>query len=57
MIEKLLKTTQNKQKKHNKIVVLIRSKLNNIETMISKALLDYEISHDEYTAIINEEEK
>ena len=34
-----------------------RSKLNSIETMISKVLIDSEISHKEYATIINEEEK
>ena len=57
IIKKLLKTTRNKKKKHNKIIVLARNKLNSVETMISKALLDSEISHEEYTTIINEEEK
>ena len=31
IIEKLLKTTRNKKKKHNKIIMLARSKLNSIE--------------------------
>ena len=34
-----------------------RSKLNSIETMISKALIDSEISQKECTTIINKEEK
>ena len=42
-------------KKHNKIVMLARSKLNSIKTLSSKALSDYEISHKEYQTIINEE--
>ena len=36
LIKKLLKTTRNKKKKHNKIVMLARSKLNSIESKISK---------------------
>ena len=32
IVKKLLKTTQNKKKKHNKIVMLARSKLNSIES-------------------------
>ena len=36
---KLLKTTRNKKKKHNKIVTLARSKLNSIESKISEALI------------------
>ena len=54
--KKLLKTTRNK-KKHNKIVMLARSKLNSIESKISKALMDNEISHEDFETIINEEKK
>ena len=39
LVKKLLKTTRNKNKKHNKIVMLPRSKLNSIESKISKALI------------------
>ena len=44
IIKKLLKATRNKKKKHNKIVMLARSKLNSIEVKISKALMNNEIS-------------
>ena len=37
--------------------MVARSKLSNIETLTSKALRDYEISHEEYQTFINEEEK
>ena len=37
--------------------MLARSKLNRIETMISQVLIDSEICHQEYTKIVNEEEK
>ena len=57
IITKLLKTTRDKKKKHNKTVMMPRSKLNSIETMMSKVLIDSEISHKEYATIINEEEK
>ena len=50
-----LKTTQNKKKKHNKIVPLARSKLNSIERKILEALINNEISHEDFTKIINEE--
>ena len=39
LIKKLLKTTRSKKKKHNKIVMLTRSKLNSIESKISEALI------------------
>ena len=51
IIKKLLKTTRNKKKKHNKIV----SKLNNIESIISKASISNEIKHEDLTTIIDEE--
>ena len=57
IVKKLLKTTRNKKKKHNKIVMLARSKLNSIETKISEALIDNEISHEDFTTICNEEKK
>ena len=55
VVKKLLKTTQNKKKTHNKIVMLARSKLNSIESKISEALMNNEISHENFMAIINEE--
>ena len=44
-VKKFLKTIRNKKKKHNKIVMLARSKLNSIESKIPKALMDNEVSH------------
>ena len=38
-VKKFLKTIRNKKKKHNKIVMLARSKLNSIESKISEALI------------------
>ena len=54
-MKKLFKTTRNKNKKHNKIVMLASSKLNSIESKISKALINNEISHEDLMTIINEE--
>ena len=51
IIKKLLKITRDKEKKHNKILILVKSKLNNIETLISQALIDLEISHEEFKRI------
>ena len=36
IVKKLLKTMRNKKKKHNKIVMLARSKLNSIESKVSE---------------------
>ena len=57
IIKKLLKVTRKKKKKHNKIVMLAKSKLNCIETLTSQALIDLDISHEEFKTIVNEEEK
>ena len=53
-VKKLLNITRKKKKKHNKIIALARSKLNIIETLISQALIDFEISHEEFSKIIYE---
>ena len=51
----LLKLTKKKRKKkHNKVIVLAKNKLNMIDTLLSSALNDSEISHEEFTNIINE---
>ena len=51
----LLKLTKKRKKKHNKIIVLAKNKLSTIDTLLSSALNDSEISHEEFTNIINEE--
>ena len=40
IVKKMLKTTRNKKKKHNKIAVLARSKLINPESKISEASIN-----------------
>ena len=52
-VKKFLKTIRNKKKKHNKIVMLARSKLNSIESKISEALINNEFSQVDFMAIIN----
>ena len=54
MVKKLLNVTRKKKKNHNKIIALARSKLNIIETLISQALIDFDISHEEFSKIIYE---
>ena len=54
-VKKFLKTIRNKKKKHNKIVMLGKRKLNSVESKMSKALIDNETSHEEFETIINEE--
>ena len=55
LVKKLLKATRNKKKKYNKIVMLARIKLNSIESKISEALINNQISHEDFITIINEE--
>ena len=43
------------KKKHNKTIMLARSKLNSIESTISEALINSQISHENFMTIINEE--
>ena len=56
-VKKFLQTIRNKKKKHNKIAMLARSKLNSIESKISEALKNNEISHADFMTTLNEEKK
>ena len=57
IIKKLLSITRNKKKKHDKILMLAKSKLDSIETLVFQALIDMELSHEELNAIIREKQK
>ena len=48
--KKLLSITRNKKKKHDKILMLAKSKLDSIETLVPQALIDMEITHEEFNA-------
>ena len=52
VVKTLLNITRKKKKKHNKIIALARSKLNIIENLISQALIDFEITHEEFSKIM-----
>ena len=56
-VKRFLKTTRNKKKKHNCIVMQTRSKLNSIESKMSEALIINEISREDFMTILNEEKK
>ena len=49
----IIKIKKKKKKKHDKIRLLVKSQLNRIEFLISKALVDLNISHDEFVLISN----
>ena len=57
IVKKLLSITRNKKKKHDKIIMLAKSKLNSIETLVSQALVDMEISHEEFVTNFKEKNK
>ena len=57
IVKKLLNITRNKKKKHDKILMLAKSKLDSIETLVSQALIDMEISHEEFIAILRVKQK
>ena len=57
IIKKLLNISRNKNKKHDKILMFAKSKLNSIETLVSQALIDMEISHEEFSTILKEKDK
>ena len=56
IMKKLLQTTRNKKRNIMRIV-LAKSKLSSIETVISQALIDSEISYKEFKTIVDEKEK
>ena len=52
-----MKNNKNKNKKHDKIFMLAKMKFNSIETLVSKALIDMEISHLEFITSLKERDK
>ena len=57
IIKKLLSTTIKKKKKHDQILMLAKSKYNSIEALISQALIDIDISHEECITVLKEKDK
>ena len=57
VFKKLLNVTRNKKKKHDEILVLAISKLNGIEPLVSQALNDMEIGHEEFITVLNDKDK
>ena len=50
-IKKYKSIIKKKRKKHDRIILLAKSQLNSIEILISKALIDFSISYDEFVLI------
>ena len=57
IVKKLQNITRNKKKKHDKVFMLAKNKLNSIETLISQALIDMDISHEKFITVLNEKDK
>ena len=57
IIKKLLTITIKKKKKRDQILMLAKSKYNSVETLISQALIDVDISHKEFITILEEKDK
>ena len=57
VVKTLLSATKKKKKKHNKIMTHASTSLNTIETLLSGPLIDFDISHEEFTKIIDEKVK
>ena len=54
IVKKLVSITRIKKKKHDNILMLTKSKLSSIETLISQALIDMDISHEEFITVLKE---
>ena len=50
--KKIIEYNEKKKKKHDKILVLAKSKLNSIDTLISQALIDMDIRLEEFITIL-----
>ena len=57
IVKKLLDITRKKKKKHDKILMLAKSKFNSIDTLISQALIDMDISHETFITILKEKDR
>ena len=57
IVKKLLNITRNKKKKHDKILMLAKIKFNSIDTLISQALIDLDISREKFIRILKEKDK
>ena len=53
IIKKYKSIIKKKRKRHDKKVLLVKSKLHSIEVLVFKALIDANISHDEFVLINN----
>ena len=57
IMKRLLSIARNKQKRNNKTLVIAKSKLNSIKTLISQGLIDMAICHREFKKFVKKKEK
>ena len=57
IVTKILDTLRKKIKKHDKILMLVKSKLSSIDILIAQALIDMNISHEEYIMSLKEKDR
>ena len=55
--QKINEYNKKRKKKRDKILMLAKSKLNSIETLITQALIDMEKSYEEFITILKEKDK
>ena len=55
VVKKLQQETKTRKKKHNSLLYLAKHKLDCVEMLVSKSVMDGIINHDEFLAIMKEE--
>ena len=53
----IIEYSKKKKKKHDEILMFVKIKLNSIDTLISQALIDMDISHEECITILKEKDR
>ena len=57
IIKKLLSSTIKKKKKHDQILMLAKDKYNSVETLMSQAINDMDLSHKEFITTLDKKDK
>ena len=55
--KKNIEYNKRKKKKHDEILMFAKNKLNSIDTLVSQALIDMDISHEEFVTILKEKDR
>ena len=57
VFKKLQQETKTRKKKHNKLLYLDKNKLDCVEMLVSKSVMDGIIDHNDFTAIMKEKKQ